>query len=482
MIELIDVAIKFPEARDFALKPVCLTIESNETLGLLAPSGRGKSLLVNLIAGFLPIGAIPSGKIIYHFGDKTVFDLAQKPFRMPADVRQHIAMIAQNPETALNPLMKCGTQVAETFLHLNNKRDKKKAALTILERVQLKQASRIYDAYPHQLSGGQQQRVLIAIALAKKTKLLLADEPTTALDPQVQLEILNLIQHIKEEEKLTIIWATHDKIVMNYMAERVFNLDTHQFIPKSASLPFTAPKPNYKHSEIVLSAKNISKTFHQRKQAVLAVNDVSFHLHEGEILGIIGHSGSGKTTIAKMLTGIITPDKGKIILAQAHQKGRIQMIFQNPATSLQPTMLIIDAVKEVLHYNPSNTSTAEELLLGLGIDTELFYRFPSELSGGQQQRVAIAKALAIHPKVLILDEPTASLDEPTANKINDLIQSLALDQNMTMIYISHELKNIYKLTHNTLVIKDGAIVEQGPTQEIFQHPQHPYTKLLVRSI
>ncbi len=479
VIELIDVAVKFPDADDFALKPVSLTIKSNETLGLFAPSGTGKSLLLNLIAGFIPSDAIPCGKIIYHLDEKIIFDLRKKPFQLPPAVRCHIAMVFQNPEAALNPLMKCGEQVAETFIHLKKKKEKRKATLALFDRVQLEHPNRIYDALPYQLSGGQKQRLLIAIALAKKAKLLIADEPTTALDPHVQSEILTLIKTIKEEENLTIIWATHDQSILNKIADRIFNLDTHHFFAQATANPISAPKPLPMQGEIVLSVKNITKTFYQKNQATLAVNNISFQLHEGEILGIIGRSGTGKTTIAKILSDIINPDKGEVILAQANQKGAIQIIFQNPAASLQPTMHILNAVKEVLHYNQPNSSSAQELLQSLDIGEDLFYRFPSELSGGQQQRVAIAKALATNPKILILDEPTASLDEPTANKVNDIICAISQQRNIAMIYISHDLKNIYKITHNTLVIKDGALIEQGSTQDIFHHPKLPYTKLLL---
>ena len=481
LVELIDVAIKFPEANEYALKPVSLTIQPHETLGLFAPSGAGKSLLANLIAGFCPIDAIPSGKIIYHFDEDIIFDLTQKPFQLPTQVRQHIAMIFQNPGTALNPIMKCGIQVAENLFHIKHKNIRKETTIHFLERVKLKRPDRVYDAYPHQLSGGQQQRVLIAIALAQKTKLLIADEPTTALDPQVQLDIMHLIRQIKKEDDLSILWATHDKKVMNFMANRIFNLANHQFMSKvDLTLPTDSEQP-FVPSNIILSVKNISKTYRQKKYVVHALNDVSFQLHEGEILGIIGHSGSGKTTIAKILTGIISPDSGSIEFAEAQQKNTVQMIFQNPTTSLQPTMLILDAVKEVLRYNQPNTFSAEELLRLLDIDDELFYRFPSELSGGQQQRVAIAKALATNPKILILDEPTASLDETTAQRVNHLIQVIAQKQSISLIYISHDLTNIHEYTHNTLIIKDGIIIESGSTHDIFHRPKHPYTQLLVNS-
>ena len=482
VIELIDVAVKFPDADDFALKPVCLTIKSNETLGLFAPSGTGKSLLLNLIAGFIPSDAIPFGKIIYHLDEKIIFDLCKKPFQLPSDVRQHIAMVFQNPGAALNPLMKCGDQVAETFIHLKKKKEKRKATLALFDRVRLERPNRIYDALPYQLSGGQKQRLLIAIALAKKAKLFIADEPTTALDPQVQSEILTLIKTIKEEENLTIFWATHDSAIMNKIADRIFNLDTHYFFAQATSEPISVPKSLPKQGEIVLSVKNITKTFYLKKQAILAANNVSFQLHDREILGIIGRSGAGKTTIAKILSDIINPDKGEIILAKATPKRAIQMIFQNPTASLQPTMHILNAVKEVLHYNQPTSASAKELLQSLDIDEDLFYRFPSELSGGQQQRIAIAKALATNPKILILDEPTASLDEPTAQKVNDIICAISQQRNIAMIYISHDLKSVYRLAHNTLVIKDGVIIEQGTTQDIFHHPKLPYTKLLVSGL
>ncbi|HHB78971.1 MAG TPA: ABC transporter ATP-binding protein [Saprospiraceae bacterium] len=482
LIELVDVSIKFPGARDFALKLVSLSIRQNEIIGLLAPSGAGKSLLGNLIAGFLPKEAIPCGKIIYHFSDQVVeFNLEQSPFHFPENIQRHIAMIFQNPQEALNPSMKCGKQITEALWYIKNKKNRKKKALDLLERVQFKQVSRAFDAYPHQLSGGQQQRILIAIALAKKTQLLIADEPTTALDLHIQFEILSLIKEIKKEENLTILWTTHDKSVMFDMADRVFDLEHHVFIPKTKRPKSLAPvtKPAYKEDKIILSVQQISKSYQQKKHRIQAIHQISFQLHQGEILGIIGQSGSGKSTIAKILSGIEKADEGHFSLAHPKEKNNIQMIFQNPATSLEPTMLILDAVQEVLRYNPPNTKSAQELLQELDIDESLFSRFPSELSGGQQQRVAIAKALAANPSILILDEPTASLDQATSVQVNSLIRSIAANQKIPMIYISHELNNIYLLAHNLLIIKDGAIIETGKTEDIFSHPKHEYTKILV---
>ncbi len=480
-IILKELAIRF--SQDFALHPVSLTIREGEILGLLAPSGTGKSLLGNCIAGFIPEGGIPSGKISYSFDNQEFeIDFDQKYRPLPSSIQQQIALIFQNPQTALNPTMRCGWQIAEALVN-TPKNKRKDQTIQLLERVKLADTERIFQAYPHQLSGGQQQRIIIAIALAKQARLLIADEPTTALDPIVQREILQLIREIKDEAHLTILWATHDRQVMNALADRIFDLSQHRFLDKTRQHVPAGNPYSFDEEKIVLSIRHLSKTFRQKNHAIQALQDVSLDLHAGEIIGIIGQSGSGKSTFAKILSKQEAPDEGQIIFPQGAP--RIQMIFQNPATSLNPTIPVLQSVKEVIRYNQpdaNSTEKATELLALLEIDEPLFYRFPSELSGGQQQRIAIAKALAANPLILILDEPTAALDTVTTQKVNALVQSIAHSQKIGILYISHDFQNIRSITHQTIILKEGQIIEKEATATLFAHPKHDYTKRLIAPV
>lgn len=479
LIDIQNVSIRFPDESYPALRPVSFIIQKNKITGLLGISGSGKSLLGAALAGFLPESAIPSGKITYYIDNKEfTHNLSIDSIRSPS-ILKSIAMVFQNPLEALNPTMRCGPQIAEAISP--NTKNRKQKVFALLQRVSLNDVKRIYSAFPHQLSGGQQQRILIAIALAKKAQLLIADEPTTSLDMVIRKSIITLIKKIQVEEGLAILWTTHDVQLMAEMTDHVFSLNEARFVSiKPASQQNLA---EVKVTETpILTVKNLSKTFRQSRHRIPAVKNVSFTLHEGEILGLLGESGSGKSTIAKLLLNIVRPTSGEIEL---HGHQNIQLIFQNTGSSLEPTSLVIHSVADVVRYNQPNehpTEKAAEILLELGIDEGLHLRFPSELSGGQQQRVVVAKALATQPTILILDEPTASLDEKTSQKVNQLILRIAKQKNIALIYISHELALHRQFANRIVVLKDGGIITTCTPKDFFENSPFPYIQELVKAM
>ncbi len=466
LIDIQNVSIKFFDEPDYALAPVSLVISKKEVLGIYGPSGQGKSLLALAITGLLPADAIANGQISYFFGAKITIDLSKKQ-RLPRKLLLKIAMIFQNPGEALNPTMRCGDQISEALLSFDKKVRSEKV-FALLEEVNLKEAHRFAQAYPHELSGGEQQRVLIAIALAKEIKLLIADEPTSALDISTQRDILNLILALKEKYGMTILWTSHDSHIMNYMTDRIFSLSNGHYLTNLDLSSLSHTKGVQGTKEIILSVQSISKSYLKRGHKMNALKEISFDIYKGEILGVLGASGSGKTTLAKILTGLTKPDSGKFSFNG--KTNEIQLIFQNALASLEPTRTVLDSVIEVVKYNMPLVDKREkalELLEKFDISDGLFNRFPHELSGGQQKRVAIAKALATSPKILILDEPTAGLDNELADKANALFLELVRADGLTIIYISHDVEVIVSIADKALVLQEGEIVNYGDPKSLF---------------
>ncbi len=460
LIEVQNVSVKFFDEPDYALAPVSLIIRKNKVLGIHGPSGQGKSLLALAIAGLLPTDAIVTGQISYFFDEVFTIDLSKKK-RLPKNLLLKIGMIFQNPGEALNPTMRCGLQVAEALFTLN-KAERKNKVTELFKEVHLTDIQRFAQAYPHELSGGEQQRVLIAIALAKEIKLLIADEPTSALDLSTQRNILDLVLKLKAKYRMTILWASHDSRVMHFMADSIFSLVNHQYLPKLDENRAIKERMVRETKQMLLSVQSISKSYGKNIHKVIALKAITFDVFEGQILGVLGASGSGKSTLAKILTGVSKPDSGSFSFAgKAHE---IQLIFQNALASLEPTRLILDSVMEVVKYNQPHVDRrkkAIELLEKLHISQTLFSRFPHELSGGQQQRVAIAKALATRPKLLILDEPTKGLDKEVADRTNDLFLKLVKEEGLTILYISHDVAAIIRIADRVLVLQKGVVIQDG---------------------
>jgi microcin C transport system ATP-binding protein len=481
---------------------------------LVGQSGSGKSVTAIAIIGLLRKAKI-FGEVI--FAEKNLLKLSEEKL---CKIRgKEIGMVFQDPNTSLNPLHKIGKQIAEAITIHNpkiSKKDLKNRILELLKMVELESfISRLND-YPHQLSGGQKQRVMIAIALANNPKILIADEPTTALDVTIQNDILNLLLRLKNELNLAVLFITHNLRVVKKIADEVIVLNAGKIVEKGdVAQIFLEPKNSYTKLLIdslnsnrdavssadkklqIIDAKNlcvihkIKKSFF-KKENFYANKNINFSLHLGENIGVIGESGSGKSTLALALLNLI-PFFGEIKFfnQKTWQKNNfelrrdVQIIFQDPFSSLNPRMLVNDIVMEGLLIHKiadsfeARQKLVDEILLRLKFDLDVKNRYPHQLSGGQRQRVAIARALILNPKILVLDEPTSALDIITQNEILKLLFEIQSQQKISYILISHDLDVIKQISDKIAVLKDGAIVELDEKTKIVSNPQHPYVRQLI---
>ncbi len=528
-----------------AVDAISFTLEKGETLGIVGESGSGKSVTALAILNLLTTTAKVSGVIEMSRGEEAA-QLEQKPILRGKEV----AMIFQEPMTALNPVLRCGDQILEVIVQHRtiSKEDAIKEVKELLQQVQLTDVDRMYKAYPHELSGGQKQRIVIAIALAAKPSILLADEPTTALDVTIQKEILTLLNQLKASYQLSIIFISHDLGVIKQMADRVAVMQQGKMVelgeiqqvfanPKHAytkgllacrpsqnmqleklptldTIDFTAinnkevaKRKNYLAIQpILLKVENISKWysakknfFGQVKSYVKAVNNVSFDVRKGETFGLVGESGCGKSTLGRTIIGLEKATQGNIWYNQTNLlqlsakewttwRKRLQIIFQDPYSSLNPTQPIGYAIQEpmTIHGLWNNERTRKEktvhLLELVGLEAAHFLRFPHEFSGGQRQRVCIARALALEPEFLICDECVSALDVSVQAQILNLLIDLRTQFDLTYIFISHDLSVVRFISDRIMVMKDGEVVEIGVAEDIYERPQSLYTKQLVEAI
>ncbi len=497
---------------------VSFSVAAGETLAIVGESGSGKTLSALSVLDLLPPGVSRADGVVMLDG----VNIATASRAQIHEIRGGTAgIIFQEPLSSLNPLQRVGKQVAEAMtLHGKfSKTSLREKVKSLLAEVGLPDAERIAESYPHLLSGGQRQRIMIAIALANDPKLLIADEPTTALDVTLEKQILDLIAAAQKARGLGVLLITHNLSLVRRYAQRVLVLDagkpiesntTDQIFTRPAQ-PQTkrllaarnmAPPPDMPNPPAILQAQNLTVKFPVLRGAlrrkvgdVAAVDDVSFNLHEGETLGLVGESGSGKSTIALALLRLINY-KGDVLLGGVNlaslskpalraMRAQIQIVFQDPYGSLAPRLTIEDIIAEGLTIHQPGLNAAQRrekvaaTLHDVGLPADAMNRYPHEFSGGQRQRVAIARALILHPRILVLDEPTSALDVTVQAEILALLRSLQTRHNIAYLFISHDLRVIRALAHKVMVLKSGKIVELATANTVFNNPAAAYTQTLL---
>lgn len=496
------------------VKDVAFNLKNGEILGIVGESGSGKSLTSLSVLGLFPCMSESSIKLLGQ-------EMTKADDKMWRSVRgEKIGFIFQEPMSSLNPLHKIGQQIAETIV-LHQKSSHKEAldkALNLLKLVGIQNAEKRLNAYPFELSGGQRQRVMIAMAIANNPQLLIADEPTTALDVTVQEQIIALLLELRQKLGMAIIFISHDLSVIKKIADNVLVMKEGKIIEQgNVKQIFYAPKESYtktlinsvnllkenkiKSKNKLLSVENLSVEFPLKKnfwgkikETIKAVNNVSFNLYAGQTLGIVGESGSGKTTLGLSLIGL-NAYAGKIIFEKQELsiKNRrsfckdIQIVFQDPYNSLNPRMTIEQIVSEglVVNYKKLNKKDIQNKVLSVlkevGLSKDDIQKYPHQFSGGQRQRIAIARALILEPKLLILDEPTSALDVTIQAQILKLLQDIQNKRNISYLFISHDMKAVWAMADFVLVMKDGKAVEYDTADMIFNHPSNIYTQQLIKA-
>lgn len=461
------------------VRDVSFCVKKGQTVALVGASGSGKSVTALAVMG-LTRGAQVTGSI--QLNGKELVGLNEKA--MQAYRGHKMAYIFQEPMTALNPLHRVGRQVMEVFtLHFG--RGSRRQVLTLFRQVGLRGVARIYRAFPHELSGGERQRVMIAMALAGGPDLLIADEPTTALDVTVQQQILMLLRELQQKLNLSILFISHDKAVVHALTDAVYEMKHGRLTPALAGVPPAPPYAGRKPAApVVLRAEAVCVTYGARQ----ALAPVSFQLKAGQTLGVVGESGAGKTTLAQALLRLV-PFKGRVDLpgtpASAFRR-TIQLVFQDPFASLNPRMSVGQIVAEGLRVQTSLSAErrrekVKQALQAVGLPPLYAERYPHELSGGERQRVAIARALVLRPKVLILDEPTSALDEQNRRLILNLLTRLQRRYGFAYLLITHDMALIRQMADTVLVLDHGQAVEQGPVRTIFEQPSAPETQKLMQA-
>ncbi len=523
LLEINDLNISFEISKN-VLKTVNnfnLSLHEKKTIGIVGESGSGKTISMLGLTRLLPKQAFVEKGSIF-FRGQNISKIPNKEFFQKFSGKK-ISMIFQEPMTALNPVYTIGRQLMETYLFHNNvsRSSAYERAVYFLDAVQLTSVKDRMAQYPHQLSGGQRQRVMIAMALINKPELLIADEPTTALDVTVQKEIVGLIQQLIESFGMALIFISHDLGLVSKTCEDIIVMEKGLIVENGKSkIVLTQPKKSYtkkllkclwsldvyqkkiyKKNTKLLEAQNITKTYKlpgsilKSRKIIKAVTNVSFQIFKGETLAIVGESGSGKSTVAKIINGLIEVDSGNVYLegkkiqnfSPLERALSIQPVFQDPYSTLNPKHTVGFIVgrpltlNKFLSYNEMQTKVIKILEL-VGLSKNFVNRFPSQLSGGQRQRVAIARALILEPKILICDEPTSSLDVTIQFQILDLLNELKKRLEITIILISHNISVVKFLSDRVLVMNEGEIIENGNTFDVLNKPRNEYTKKLMSAV
>ncbi|MFT7899904.1 ABC transporter ATP-binding protein [Tenacibaculum ascidiaceicola] len=549
MLEVKNLEISFKNSHP-VVQHVSFSVEKNKTLGIVGESGSGKSISSLAILGLLPKTATVKGKLL--FNQQSLLDFNEQDFQKIRG--NQIAMIFQEPMSSLNPTLTCGIQVAEMLqqhTQLSN-HEIKEEVISLFSKVKLPRPEAIYDSYPHQISGGQKQRVMIAMAIACKPQLLIADEPTTALDVTVQKEIILLLKELQQEFEMGIIFISHDLALVSEIADSVVVMHKGKIVEKgSANHVFLHPKESYTKA-LINSKPNTEKrlktlptvkdfinetidstiytdeertAFHQKiynrpplleivnlhkdfisnaswlskPTIVKAVNNVSFKIYEGETLGLVGESGCGKTTLSRTILQLEKATSGSILyngtdITKLSRKDfkklrkEIQIIFQDPFSSLNPRVTVGNAILEpmkvhnILNSNKGRKEYVCNLLEKVGLEATHFNRYPHEFSGGQRQRIGIARAIALQPKLIICDESVSALDVSVQAQVLNLLNQLKTEFNFTYIFISHDLSVVKYMADQLVVMNKGRVEEIADADEIYQRPKTKYTQTLIEAI
>lgn len=552
LIQIKNLQISFSQDNNAvqAVKNISFDIPKAKIVAVIGESGSGKSLTALSLLNLLPSQAKINGEILFSENGETAQNLIALADKESRKIRGNkIAMIFQEPMTSLNPLHKCGAQVMENLM-LHKKFTKKQAkeeALALFTKVELPNPTEMLERYPHQLSGGQKQRVMIAIAMSCKPVLLIADEPTTALDVRVQKNVLKLLKKLQLENEMSILFITHDlqlvaniadeimvmykgEIVEQGNAKNILNKPQHNYTKALLGCLPTAKNKGKKlavisdfledkkvaveekkvetiiSTDVILKVENLKVYYPTKKnffgkilENYKAVNDVSFKVHKNEIVGLVGESGCGKTTLGRAILNLIKPTSGNIFFGDKNitnatpEQMRIirkdlQIVFQDPYGSLNPRISIGNAIAEPMQVHKLFTTKKQqaekvvELLEQVNLSADAMYRYPHQFSGGQRQRICIARALALNPNFLIFDESVSALDVSVQAQVLNLINELKAKFNFTAIFISHNFPVVHYISDRILVMKNGKIIEEGLANEIIFNPKEDYTKELLAAV
>ncbi|HJQ56855.1 MAG TPA: ABC transporter ATP-binding protein [Vineibacter sp.] len=520
VLDVRNLSIALPKGGDrpFAAEKVSFTVSPGEIVCLVGESGSGKSVIAQGVMGLLPKQLpVVGGEI--HLEGENVANASEDRLRDLRCVR--MSMIFQEPMTALNPVMTCGDQIDEV-LSTHTKLDppaRKAKIIGVFEQVSMPDPPRIYDSYPHQLSGGQRQRVMIAMALVLEPALLIADEPTTALDVTTQAQILELIKDIQRQKGMGVLFITHDFGVVCDIAHRVAVLRLGELVEQGptrdillrprhpysrmliSSVPSMLPAQRTRHdgARMVLRTEKLTKVYgggglFQKAHPVRAAVDVDIVVRQGEALGIVGESGSGKSTVARCIARLIDPTAGRVRLGEddvallpqrllRKHRRRIQIIFQDPYRSLNPRRTVGESIVEgPMNFGASRadaTKRARTLMETVRLDPESLDRYPHQFSGGQRQRICIARALAMEPELLIADEAVSALDVSVQAQVLKLLDEIRERMNLALLFITHDLRVAAQVCDEVAVMEKGIVVEYGPVADVFLRPKHEYTQALL---
>lgn len=556
ILEVKGLTVDFPGTQ--AVKGISFSVKKGKTLGIVGESGSGKSVTALSVMRLLSNpGKISDGEVWYKNKEDKALNLGELPDPELRKIRgNEIAMIFQEPMTSLNPVYTCGYQVMESLrLHLGmSKKEAADRTLELFKRVELPRPEKMLKAFPHEISGGQKQRVMIAMAMACNPGILIADEPTTALDVTVQANILDLMRQLQNEESASIMFISHDLGVIAEIADDVLVMYRGEIVEQGPVLDvFSSPKHPYtqgllacrppidkklyrlptvsdflqqketltqattklneggqhpikSQSKPILQVSGLrtwfpmrSGLFQRNKRYVKAVDDVSFYVNEGETLGLVGESGCGKTTLGRSILRLIEPTGGSIHfdgvdiggLDNAHMRAirkDLQIIFQDPYSALNPRIPIGKAIMEPMHVHglhgdeQGRKDKAIALLETVGLGADHFHRFPHEFSGGQRQRICIARALAVEPKFIICDESVSALDVSIQAQVLNLLKALQEEFGFTYIFISHDLSVVRFMSDRIMVMREGKVVENRTTEELFENPESEYTQQLIEAV